>query len=104
MKEAYQILVSPHITDKTVKKNYDRLNDAYTYVFRVALKSNKFEIKRAIESYFGVQVNTVNTLIVRGKIKRAQLRTKITTGKMPNWKKAYVKLKSGHKISEFEGM
>ncbi len=104
MKEAYQILVSPHITDKTVKKNYDRLNDAYTYVFRVALKANKFEIKKVVESYFGVQVNTVNTLIVRGKVKRAQLRTKITTGKLPNWKKAYVKLKSGHKISEFEGM
>jgi large subunit ribosomal protein L23 len=104
MKEAYQILVSPHITDKTVKKNYDRLNDAYTYAFRVALKANKFEIKKAIESYFGVQVNTVNTLIVRGKTKRAQLRTKITTGKLPNWKKAYVKLKSGQKISEFEGI
>ena len=104
MKEAYQILVAPHITDKTVKKNFDRRNDAYTYVFRVALKANKFEIKRAIESYFGVQVDTVNTLIVRGKIKRAQLRTKFTMGKLPNWKKAYVKLKSGQKISEFEGM
>jgi len=80
------------------------LNDAYTYVFRVALKANKFEIKKAIESYFGVQVNAVNTLIVRGKMKRAQLRNKVTTGKMPNWKKAYVKLKSGQKISEFEGM
>jgi len=104
MKEAYQILVSPHITDKTVKNNFDRLNDSYTYVFRVAKNANKFEIKRAVESYFGVQVDAVNTLIVRGKIKRAQLRTKITTGKMPNWKKAYVKLKPGHKISEFEGI
>jgi len=104
MKEAYQILIAPHITDKTVKNNYDRLNDAYTYVFRVALKANKFEIKKAIESYFGVQVNTVNTLIVRGKVKRAQLKNKVTTGKLPNWKKAYVKLKSGQKISEFEGM
>jgi len=104
MKEAYQVLVSPHITDKTVKGNYDRLNDAYTYVFRVALDANKFEIKKTIESYFGVQVASVNTLIVRGKVKRAQLRTKITTGKLPNWKKAYVKLKSGNKIAEFEGM
>jgi large subunit ribosomal protein L23 len=104
MKEAYQILVSPHITDKTVKNNYDRLNDSYTYVFRVALNANKFEIKKAIESFFGVQVATVNTLIVRGKVKRAQLRTRITTGKLPNWKKAYIKLKPGNKIAEFEGM
>jgi large subunit ribosomal protein L23 len=104
MKEVYQILVAPHITDKTVKKNYDRRNDAYTYVFRVALDANKFEIKKAIESYFGVRVDNVNTLIVRGKVKRAQLRTKFTTGKMPNWKKAYIKLKPGQKISEFEGM
>lgn len=104
MKEAYQVLVSPHITDKTVKVNYDRRNDAYTYVFKVNLKVNKFEIKKAIESYFGVQVDFVNTLIVRGKVRRAQLRTKFTSGKLPNWKKAYIKLKPGQKISEFEGM
>ncbi|MDR3001004.1 MAG: 50S ribosomal protein L23 [Fibromonadaceae bacterium] len=104
MKEAYQILISPLITDKTVKGNYDRLNDVHTYVFRVAIKANKFEIKKAIENYFGVQVSAVNTLVMRGKMKRMQLRTKITSGKLPNWKKAYVKLKPGHKISEFEGM
>jgi len=104
MKEAYQVLVAPHITDKTVKRNFDRNNDSYTYVFRVDLKANKFEIKKAIESYFGVQVDTINTLIVRGKVKRAQLKTKFTSGKLPNWKKAYVKLKPGQKISEFEGM
>jgi len=104
MKEAYQILIAPHITDKTVKKTYDRLNDSYTYVFRVAIKVNKFEIKKAIESYFGVQVASVNTLVVRGKVKRAQLKTRITSGKLPNWKKAYIKLKPGQKISEFEGM
>jgi large subunit ribosomal protein L23 len=104
VKEAYQILIAPHITDKTVKNNFDRKNDAYTYVFRVDLKANKFEIKKAIESYFGVQVGAVNTLIMRGKIKRAQLKTKFTSGKLPNWKKAYVKLKPGQKIAEFEGM
>jgi len=104
MKEAYQVLVAPHITDKTVKNNFDRNSDSFTYVFRVDLKANKFEIKKAIESYFGVQVNTINTLIVRGKVKRAQLKTKFTSGKLPNWKKAYVKLKPGQKISEFEGM
>ena len=73
-------------------------------MFRVDLKANKFEIKKAIESYFGVQVGSINTLIVRGKVKRAQLKTKFTSGKLPNWKKAYVKLKPGQKISEFEGM
>jgi large subunit ribosomal protein L23 len=104
MKEIYQILVAPHITDKTVKNSFDRRNDAYTYAFRVALKANKYEIKKAVESYFGVQVDKVNTLIVRGKVKRAQLRAKVTHGKLPNWKKAYIKLKPGQKISEFEGM
>jgi large subunit ribosomal protein L23 len=104
MKEAYQVLVAPHITDKTVKNNFDRMNDAYTYAFRVNIDSNKFEIKKAVESYFGVQVASVNTLIVRGKVKRAQLKTKFTSGKLPNWKKAYIKLKPGHKIAEFEGM
>jgi large subunit ribosomal protein L23 len=104
MKEAYQVLIAPHITDKTVKNNYDRRNDAHIYVFRVFMNANKYEIKKAIESFFGVQVDTINTVVVRGKVKRAQLRTRFTTGKMPNWKKAYIKLKPGQKISEFEGM
>ena len=46
------------------------------------------------------QVASVNTLINRGKIKRVRL----AYGKKPNWKKAYITLKAGQKIAEFEGV
>jgi large subunit ribosomal protein L23 len=63
------------------------------------MDANKFEIKSAVEQRFDVEVVAVNTVVVRGKFKR--LRQK--AGKRPNWKKAYITLKDGNTISEFEG-
>ena len=60
----------------------------------------KDEIKAAIEKRFDVKVDSVNTLINRGKIKRVRM----VAGKKPNWKKAYITLKAGQKIAEFEGV
>jgi large subunit ribosomal protein L23 len=68
------------------------------YSFEVALKANKVEIKKAIETLFSVKVDSVNTLIVRGKTKRMGR----GTGQRKNWKKALVTLKDGETI-EFEG-
>jgi large subunit ribosomal protein L23 len=47
-----------------------------------------------------VKVDAVNTAITRGKIKRVRM----VPGKKPNWKKAYITLKAGQKIAEFEGV
>ena len=49
---------------------------------------------------FDVKVASVNTLINRGKI----VRRRMAAGKKPNWKKAYITLKAGQKIAEFEGV
>jgi large subunit ribosomal protein L23 len=68
------------------------------YSFEVALKANKVEIRKAIETLFSVKVDAVNTLIVRGKTKRMGR----GTGQRKNWKKAMVTLKDGETI-EFEG-
>jgi large subunit ribosomal protein L23 len=68
------------------------------YFFEVALKANKVEIRKAIETLFSVKVDAVNTLIVRGKTKRMGR----GTGQRKNWKKAMVTLKDGETI-EFEG-
>jgi large subunit ribosomal protein L23 len=68
------------------------------YFFEVALKANKVEIRKAIETLFSVKVEAVNTLIVRGKTKRMGR----GTGQRKNWKKAMVTLKDGETI-EFEG-
>jgi large subunit ribosomal protein L23 len=64
------------------------------YLFQVAKKSNKIEIKKAVEEIYKVKVQDVNTSIVRGKLKRVRQEQGSTTP----WKKAIVTLKEGQKI------
>ena len=68
------------------------------YFFEVARDANKIEIKRAIESIFNVKVKAVQTLQIRGKIKRQGR----FAGKRSDWKKAVVTLKPDQKIELFE--
>ncbi len=68
------------------------------YVFNVNKDANKKDIKDAVEKYFNVKVEDVNTIITRGKFRRAGK----YIGKLPNFKKAYVKLKEGQRISVLE--
>jgi len=68
------------------------------YFFEVARDANKIEIKRAIESIFNVKVKAVQTLQIRGKIKRQGR----FAGKRSDWKKAVVTLLPDHKIELFE--
>jgi large subunit ribosomal protein L23 len=64
------------------------------FLIEVAPATSKKTIKQAVEWLFGVQVDKVCTVNVKGKVKNF----KQTTGKRKNWKKAYVCLKSGHTI------
>ncbi len=64
------------------------------YLFHVMRESNKIEIKKAVEEIYKVQVQAVNTSIVRGKLKRVRQEQGSTTP----WKKAIVTLKEGQKI------
>ena len=64
------------------------------YLFWVDTVANKIEIKKAIEDIYKVKVASVNTMIMRGKIKRVRY----ATGKTPDWKKAVVTLREGSKI------
>jgi large subunit ribosomal protein L23 len=70
------------------------------YTFKVRKDSNKTEIKKAIEELFNVDVVKVNTMNVKGKVKRLGR----NEGKRADWKKAIVKLAPGSKIELFEGM
>ena len=100
MKEIREILLTPHITEETMKNMVNPRNDVHKYVFKVAMDASKTDIKAAIEKRFNVKVSAVNTLINRGKI----VRKRMAAGKKPNWKKAYITLKAGQKIAEFEGV
>ena len=60
-------------------------------VFRVAIDASKPEIKAAVEGLFGVKVDSVNTLVTKGKTKRFRGRP----GVRSDVKKAYVTLAPG---------
>lgn len=90
-----QIIKRPLITEKNTVHNAMGI-----YVFEVSTQATKPEIKSAVEKGFGVKVDTVNTSQCRGHSKM----TKFGAGKVPHWKKAYVKLMPGEKIALFEGV
>ncbi|MDD2751801.1 MAG: 50S ribosomal protein L23 [Candidatus Omnitrophica bacterium] len=64
------------------------------YLFLVDNKANKIQIKRAVEEAYKVKVKEVNTVIIRGKLKRVRHQL----GKTPDVKRAYVTLVEGQKI------
>jgi len=70
------------------------------YVFEVAQKANKTQIKQAVEKAFKVKVNGVNVITVPGKTRRVKRQMVLT----PSRKKAIVILKPGEKIEFFEGV
>lgn len=90
-----QIIKAPLVSEKTA--SLAELQN--TYAFEVDLKASKPEIQRAIEKAFSVKVDSVKTIVCRGKYFRKQMRI----GPPRLWKKALVKLKAGEKIALFEG-
>ena len=93
---AQDIILAPVITENSMAGMQNK-----KYTFKVAKTANKIEISKAVEELFGVKVAKVNTLNVRGRLKR-QGRTQ---GYTPAWKKAMVTLKEDSKSIEFfDGM
>ena len=86
------IIIRPLLTEKSYADIANK-----RYVFVVAKDSNKTEIKLAIEKLFEVQVDWVNTVNCRGKLKRMGRYEGFT----PAYKKAIVQLKADSKGIEF---
>ena len=81
----YTVLITARGTTMTEKYN--------KYLFKVNPKSNKYQIKMAVEQIFDdVKVADVNTMNMLGKSKRMR---SAKMGKRPDWKKAIVTLKEG---------
>lgn len=85
----YDIISRPLITEKGA-----RLSDADQVVFQVSLDATKFDVKHAVEELFSVKVESVRTLILKGKTKMVRGRK----GRRSDIKKAYVRLAKGQKI------
>ena len=96
MREAADIILAPIITEASMLGAQMR-----KYTFKVAPDANKIEIKNAVQNQFGVEVSKVNTLQVRGQMRRYRQHE----GYSPSWKKAIVTLAPGSKTIEFfEGL
>jgi len=96
MKAPQDIILKPVITERSM----DDLQ-AGKYTFKVAKDATKPEIKKAVEKLFGVEVDKVTTMNVRGKEKRMGR----FVGTTASWKKAIVTLTEDSKAIEFfEGM
>ena len=93
---AHDIIIKPIITEKAMSGMAMK-----KYTFKVANNANKIEIAKAIEEIFKVTVSKVNTVSVRGRLRRQGK----YQGYTPSWKKAIVTLKEGSKgIEFFDGM
>ena len=97
MKTAYDIIKRPIITEQSMADA-----EMKRYTFEVDKTANKIEIAKAVETLFkGVKVAKVNTISVRGRLKRMGR----TAGYTSDWKKAVVTLAEGSKTIEFfDGM
>ena len=92
MKTVQDIIIAPIITEKSMAGIADK-----KYTFKVAKDANKIEIAEAVEKLFKVDVAKVNTINVRGKMKRMGRYSGYTAA----WKKAIVTLKANSKPIEF---
>tara|TARA_B110000914_G_C15490036_1_gene460096 strand:- start:610 stop:900 length:291 start_codon:yes stop_codon:yes gene_type:complete len=84
-----KVLLGPVVSEKTTMGSINN-----QYVFRVTPDSNKREIRTAVETLFGVKVEAITTLNVKGKKKMF----KGKSGRRVNWKKAVVKVSEGQMI------
>ena len=92
---AYRVLINPLVTEKATN-----LSAQNKYVFKVAMKATKREIKKAIEEIYGIRPQAVHIIKVHGKHKKYGR----TEGRTSDWKKAIITLKPGDKIEIVEGV
>lgn len=91
-----QVLIKPLLTEKSSIET----ESTNRYVFKVQRKSNKYQIREAVEKMFDVKVTNVKTAVLPGKVKRSGKGVKKTS----SWKKAYVQIQEGQKLELFKGI
>ena len=98
--DPYKVVFRPVVTEKSHRLTREERGgtpEAGTlnqYTFEVAAEASKGQIRSAVEELFGVKVEKVNTMKVRGKIRRVRRQT----GRTRSWKKAVVTLAAGNSI------
>jgi len=96
MRTPYDVILKPIISERSMDEVQNR-----KYTFKVAKDSNKTQVKIALEEIFGVEVEKVNIMNVKGKVKRMGR----SIGRTPDTKKAIVTLtKKSKEIEFFQGL
>ena len=97
---SYKILKKPLMSEKSSSLQ----ESANTYTFIVDSKSNRINIKKAIEEYFKVVVEKVRVLNIAPKqvMRRSMQQRKIIKGYTSSYKKAYITLRKGESIELYE--
>ena len=93
--QMYDIIRGPVITEKATN-----VSEHNQVIFRVPLTATKREVRAAVEGLFKVKVDAVNTIRVRGKLKRFRGRV----GRRSDYKKAVVTLGEGQRIDVTTGI
>ena len=99
-RSAVEVIYGPLVTERSYS-----LYQQGRYTFRVAKNATKPEIARALEEQYeaqGVKVGAVNTINMRGKVRRTGRRG--VTGRTSDWKKAVVTLREGRLEGLFGGV
>ena len=93
--KAYQIILNPLVTEKSTQQS-----EFNKMVFSVPVNATKLEVKSSIEKIFSVKVTAVNTILLKGKVKKF----KGVLGRRSNTKKAIVTLAPGDTIDLSAGV
>ncbi len=88
------ILIKPIITEKATADSEDKNR----FAFQVAISANKVEIRKAIEELYGVNVDSVKTMVMPGKSKFRYTKQGVARGNTGKYKKAIVQVRSGETI------
>tara|TARA_B100001109_G_C18696428_1_gene395864 strand:- start:344 stop:634 length:291 start_codon:yes stop_codon:yes gene_type:complete len=94
------VIIKPIITEKATSNS--ELNNCYT--FMVNIKANKIQIKKEVESIYGVSVNKVRTLNYGPLRKTKYTKTGIQNGKTNAKKKAVIQLVEGDTIDFYSNL
>jgi large subunit ribosomal protein L23 len=95
-----EVLIKPILSEKA-NAEQEKLR---RYAFRVSRKANKLEIKRAVESFYGVTVVDVNTAVAPGKNKSRFTKAGVISGRKPAFKKAFVTVAEGDNIDLYSSI
>lgn len=103
-KSPYQIVLRPIVTEKSMMGGGQN-----KYSFVVAKDANKYEIAHAVEQIQAdarntINVVSVNTMVVKGRIRRGRFFRRANQGRTADWKKAIVTLQAGQQIELVEGV